>query len=131
MIHLVLHLPKEVILGGPVHFRWMYPYERYIKKLKDYVRNRARPEGSIAEGYVVDEALTFCSMYLKGVETRFNRPERNQDGIVSGDGIQLSVFKSRARPIGGEKFIQLDEKLRNTTIWYILNNCPEVQKYLE
>ena len=50
MVHLMIHLPKEALLGGLVHYRWMYPYERYIKKLKNYVRNRARPEGSIAEG---------------------------------------------------------------------------------
>lgn len=79
MIHLVLHLPEEAILGGPVFFRWMYPFERFMKKLKEYVRNKARPEGSIAEGYVVDEALTFCSMYFNNVETKFNRPERNTD----------------------------------------------------
>ncbi|KAL5560845.1 hypothetical protein UlMin_037056 [Ulmus minor] len=41
MIHLVLHLPEEAILGGPVHMRWMYPFERYLKRLKDYVRNAA------------------------------------------------------------------------------------------
>ena len=51
--------------------------ERNIGSLNKYVRNRARPEGSIAEGYVVNEALTFCSIYLKDVETRFNRPERH------------------------------------------------------
>ena len=67
MIHLVIHLPKEAILGGPVYMRWMYPIELFLKKLKEYVRNRARPEGSIAEGYVVDEALIFCSMYFEGV----------------------------------------------------------------
>ena len=54
MVHLVMHLPEEALLGEPVHFRLMYPYERYIKILKDYVRNRARPEGSIAEGYIID-----------------------------------------------------------------------------
>ena len=59
MIHLLLHLPEEAILSGPVHMQWMYPFERYFKRLKDYVRNAAEPEGSIAEGYVVDEALTF------------------------------------------------------------------------
>ena len=80
---------------------------------------------------MVDEALTFCSMYLKGVQTKFNRPERNQDVTATGDGTQLSVFKSRARPIGKQNFVQLDEKLRTTAIWYILNNCPEIQKYLE
>ena len=31
MEHLPVHLPREAILGGPVHYRWMYPYERYNK----------------------------------------------------------------------------------------------------
>ena len=79
MIHLILHLPDEAILGGPVNMRWMYPFERYVKKLKNNVRNKAKPEGSIAEGYVADEALTFCSMYLEGMQTKFNRADRNDD----------------------------------------------------
>ena len=74
MIHLMIHLPQEAILGGPVYMRWKYPFERYMKKLKNYVKNKAHPKGSIVEGYVVDEALTFCSQYLQGVETKFNRP---------------------------------------------------------
>jgi hypothetical protein len=28
MVHLTIHLVREVRLGGPVHFRWMYPFER-------------------------------------------------------------------------------------------------------
>jgi hypothetical protein len=28
MVHLVVHLVEEVKLGGPVHYRWMYPVER-------------------------------------------------------------------------------------------------------
>ncbi|KAJ0593169.1 hypothetical protein HanHA300_Chr03g0094051 [Helianthus annuus] len=28
MVHLVIHLTREVRLGGPVAFRWMYPIER-------------------------------------------------------------------------------------------------------
>ncbi|XP_071688992.1 uncharacterized protein [Rutidosis leptorrhynchoides] len=68
MIHLVMHLPEEAIQGGPVYIRWMYPFERYMKKLKNYVRNKARPEGSIAEGYVADEALTYASRYLHSIK---------------------------------------------------------------
>ena len=60
MIYLCVHLPEEAILGGPVQSRWMYPVARYLGHLKKYVRNKARPEGSIVEGYVVEEALTFC-----------------------------------------------------------------------
>lgn len=29
MFHLPIHLARETRLGGPVHFRWMYPFERY------------------------------------------------------------------------------------------------------
>ncbi|KAG8490967.1 hypothetical protein CXB51_014698 [Gossypium anomalum] len=28
MVHLVIHLPHEAILGGPVFYRWMYPIEK-------------------------------------------------------------------------------------------------------
>lgn len=30
MVHLLVHLVEEVKLGGPVHYRWMYPLERYL-----------------------------------------------------------------------------------------------------
>ncbi|WMV33085.1 hypothetical protein MTR67_026470 [Solanum verrucosum] len=64
MVHLAVHLPREAMYGGPVQYRWMYKIERFLCKLKRYVRNKARPEGSIAEGYIIDECLTFCSMFL-------------------------------------------------------------------
>nr|GEY68126.1 hypothetical protein [Tanacetum cinerariifolium] len=79
MIHLVINLPLEAIFGGPIHPRWMYAFERYMKKLKNYVRNKAKLEGSIAEGYVAEEALTFSSHYFRDVTTKFNCPDRNVD----------------------------------------------------
>lgn len=29
MVHLTIHLSREALVGGPVQFRWMYPFERY------------------------------------------------------------------------------------------------------
>ncbi|XP_020259681.1 uncharacterized protein LOC109836224 [Asparagus officinalis] len=49
MLHLVVHLASEAILGGPVRFRWMYPVERQLYTYKSYIRNRARPEGDYNE----------------------------------------------------------------------------------
>ncbi|XP_058211648.1 uncharacterized protein LOC131323825 [Rhododendron vialii] len=63
MVHLTVHLVREVRLCGPVHFRWMYPFERYMKVLKGYVRNRNHPEGCIAESYIPEEGVEFCSDY--------------------------------------------------------------------
>lgn len=28
MVHLTVHLVREALIGGPVQFRWMYPFER-------------------------------------------------------------------------------------------------------
>jgi len=52
MVHLPIHLANEVRLGGSMQFRWMYPIERYLCRLKSYVQNKAYPEDSIAEGYL-------------------------------------------------------------------------------
>jgi len=30
MEHLTIHLPYEAKVGGPVQYRWMYPFERYV-----------------------------------------------------------------------------------------------------
>ena len=58
---------------GPVHCRWMYPIERYMKTLKDYVRTLAYPEGSIAEGYRMEDTLGFCTEYMKQYKVTTHR----------------------------------------------------------
>lgn len=45
-------------------------------KLKNYVKNKSRPEGSTAEGDIVEECLCFC--YLDVVKPNA-RPSRNVD----------------------------------------------------
>ncbi|GKV30649.1 hypothetical protein SLEP1_g39438 [Rubroshorea leprosula] len=79
VVHLIMHLAEEVKLGGPVAYKWMYPIERFLLTLRNCVCNRAHLEGSIVEAYLSNECLTFCSRCLEGVETRFNRPLRNDD----------------------------------------------------
>ena len=67
--------------------------DRYLCTLKSYVRNKSRPEGSIAEGYIIEECITFCSRYLYDVETKHDRKERNyviKNNITNGG---LTIFK--------------------------------------
>ena len=59
MVHLSIHLVREVKLCGPVFLRMMYPFERFMKTLKGCVKNHFRPEASIVECYVAEEAVTF------------------------------------------------------------------------
>ncbi|VVA38288.1 PREDICTED: transposon CACTA, partial [Prunus dulcis] len=130
MMHVMVHLPEEALLAGPVNYRWMYPIERLLGELKKSVRNRAKPEGSIIEAWVQYESLTFCGMYLKDVEAVFNRPQRNNDGGMRNE--KLSVFAQSARPFGdpgrGESFSRNDMKVAH---WFVLNNCDEIMAYLD
>ena len=64
MEHSLVHLVDEIEACGPVGGRWMYPCERYLGTLKSFVRNKAKPEASMAKGYVAEEALGFCTEYL-------------------------------------------------------------------
>ena len=46
----------------------MYPFERFLKTLKDKVWNKARVEASICEAYLAEEASTFASYYFPSAE---------------------------------------------------------------
>ncbi|GKD80688.1 hypothetical protein Tco_1347527 [Tanacetum coccineum] len=127
MIHLVIHLPQEALEGGPIPNRWMYPFERYMKKLKNYVRNKAKLEGSIAEGYVAEEALTFSSYYFWDITMKFNRPGHNVD--CPPPTCQFQVFRSICKSISKRSVIRLDHQELKKVIWYVLHNSPEIDMY--
>ena len=101
-----------------------------MHKLKAYVRNKARPEGSIAEGYIDNECLMFCSLYYNDTETIWNRLERIYDVDVHTRENNVSVFQPAFRGLGRQNMDELSdtdwEKLR----WYVVNNSVELQPYL-
>ena len=65
MTHLPYHIIEELDMCGSLSTRWMYPVHGYMKPLKNYVCNMARPEASMAEGYVQEECLGFVTEYLQ------------------------------------------------------------------
>ena len=73
----------------------MYPMERTLGKHNRRVRNKARSEALIVEAYLVDKCLTFCSIYLRGIETRWSYEERNVDGCLEETEEGLDVFSQR------------------------------------
>ncbi|CAM8948480.1 unnamed protein product [Rhodiola kirilowii] len=64
MVHLLIHLPEQVLLKGPVHYSWMYPIERFLCEYKRSIRNSRYPEGCIAEKYITHECITYCKLYI-------------------------------------------------------------------
>ncbi|TXG60326.1 hypothetical protein EZV62_014899 [Acer yangbiense] len=91
MEHLLIYLAEEALIAGLVQFWWMHPIERYLPTLKFYVRNRAHLEASIAKGYLMEECTNFCSRYLNDVETKWNRPPRNDGRFNKNKGVRISL----------------------------------------
>jgi len=65
MVHLIVHLVKEIKCCGPAYLQWMYLVKRYMEILKGYTKNLHRPETSIVERYILEEAIEFCSEYIE------------------------------------------------------------------
>ncbi|GJV81578.1 putative transposase-associated domain-containing protein [Tanacetum coccineum] len=96
MIHLTVHLTREVKLCGPICFRWMYPFERCMKVIKGHVRNRNRPEGCIAEETIAEETIEFFSEYHKTMKTIGIPPDKhNTDEIVPYIERHKQVLKTK------------------------------------
>ncbi|XP_060974580.1 uncharacterized protein LOC133039684 [Cannabis sativa] len=130
MVHLVIHLAYEARIAGPSVYRCMYPIERYLSKLKSYVRNKSKPEGCIVEGYLADECLTFCSRYMEGVETKFNRQPRNYSNSEQNREM-LPIFQTTGRHLGKIDTKTLDEDTKTKAHRYVLFNCNVVDSFIE
>ncbi|XP_074362937.1 uncharacterized protein LOC141703275 [Apium graveolens] len=115
MLHLIVHLVLEVRLCGPVFYRWMYAFERFNKVLKSYVRNRYYPEGCMAESYLKEESVEFCTEFMSQTCTTVGIPV--EQGKQSG-------------PLSAAIIKVVEEKERDEAHLHVLQNNDEVYSYI-
>lgn len=127
MIHLTVHLVREVKLCGPVFTRWMYPFERYMKILKGYIRNKNRAEGCIVNCNELEEFVEFAADWLSGVET-IGIPPLKYTGASSSEG---SSIISDGKPLQGAQEDVVDGVLLSQAHLVVLHNTEEVKPYIE
>lgn len=117
MEHTLVHLVDEMELCGPVGARWMYPCERYLGTLKSFVRNKARPEASMANGYAAKEALGFCTEYLK----LSKYTHRHVWDSAEEESMRASVVEGTGR------VHRLSEVELDTVHAYVIHNHPRTE----
>jgi hypothetical protein len=77
MLHLIVHLPNEVRMGGLVHYHWCYLVEKNLKTLCKKCRNKAKIEASIAEAFILEEVSNFIEQYyFENLPSMHNAPPR-------------------------------------------------------
>ncbi|XP_074324039.1 uncharacterized protein LOC141660961 [Apium graveolens] len=115
MLHLIVYLVLEVRLCGLVFYRWMYAFERFNKVLKSYVRNRYYPEGCMAESYLKEESVEFCTEFMSQTCTTA--------------GIPIEQVK-QSGPLSAAIIKVVEEKERDEAHLHVLQNNDEVYPYI-
>lgn len=118
MVHLIVHIVREIKMCEPVFLRSMYPFERFMGILKSYVQNRSRPEGSIVEGYATEEVIEFCVDYIARVEP-IGVPQSRPEGRLEGIGTV------------GRKAITPDMDAYAQALFTVLQHMTEVSPYID
>ena len=117
MVHLIVHLVREIKCCGPVYLRWMYPVERYMKNLKGYTKNLHHPKASTVKRYIAEEAIEFYLEYIEKAKP-VGLPESRHDERVRGkDSRGLHVITPSVE----------DLQVAHS---YVLNNSNEVLPYI-
>jgi hypothetical protein len=111
-----------------VQYRWMYPFEITLKRLRHMVGNKARVEGCIAEEFKYKEIADFTSVYFTK-EHNVNAPTMRYHVHQDDPHSDLSIFKSRGTTIGVGRVYHLSEEDRNSTLLYMYTNLDEMTHY--
>jgi hypothetical protein len=130
MQHILIHLPYEAKVGGPVQYRWMYHIERALRYLKPMVGNRARVEGCIAEEFILKEVPYFSSVYF-AKEHNANAPMMWYNVDEEPPCNDLSSFALRSTTVGSSMSYYSTSEERKVALLYMYANIDGMDKYFE
>ena len=119
MTHLLVHLVKEIDIPGPVFLHNIFLFERFMGVLKKCVRNRARPEGSIASAYGTEEVIDFCVDFIDDLKP-IGVPESWYEGRLSGKGT-----------LGKKSHVCTDDDSFKKAHYAVLQQSSLVDPYIE
>jgi hypothetical protein len=87
-VHLLLHVVDDIRQLGLTFLHNMMPFERQNCVMKGYVCNRARPDASMAKGFLTYECISFCQNYLSTEDGQdyVGLPTRTHLGRLAGVG---------------------------------------------
>jgi hypothetical protein len=75
--------------------------ERQLKSLKAFVRQRARLEGSMVEGYMVYQCIVYISQYLPKLADNMNVPHIWHLNSINKFEVEVLLGKGKMRTVKG------------------------------
>jgi hypothetical protein len=119
--HHIVHIPLELFMAGPVRPRWMYFVERYLHGLKGMVRQMARPESCIAEGYITQEAIRYVAQFCPDLDPKWgSQLLEEEDSQILEELLPTSHVEK-----------QMTEVVYEQAHKFVLLNHPAMEKWIE
>jgi len=112
------HLIAEIRYLGPVFLHHMYPYERFMSTLNKYTKSRVHPEGSMVQGYSVEEVVDWCLDFIDPTNP-IGISKARHEGRLAGMGIL------------GEKTLNPDVDAFRQAHFLVLQHTTEVSPYID
>jgi hypothetical protein len=86
MVHLLFHIVDDIEDLRPAFLHNMMALERMNGIIKACIHNRAHPDGSIIQGFLTEECISFCKNYLNEENTPVGLPANKHLGRFEGVG---------------------------------------------
>jgi len=119
MLHLIVHLANEALLGGPVQFRWQFCIEREFKYIRLKCGNKNKIEACIAEATILQEITNATTAYYADeVPTMHNQVPRYNVDEPKRDP-KLLLFKFPGGKAGGAKPHTLSNQEKECIMLYV------------
>ncbi|XP_021730849.1 uncharacterized protein LOC110697776 [Chenopodium quinoa] len=118
MVHLTVHLVREIRFCGPIYLRVQWAFERQMRTYQGYVKNVYRPVGCIAEQLFYEEVLQYAGDFMIN-SMRIGIPISRHSGRMDGVGTL------------GRNQRDMSYDNRHKAHSYILHNEDEVAPYVE
>jgi len=128
MQHLLLHLPYEAKMGGPVHARWCCPIERCLKILRTKCKNKCKIEASCAEASIVEEVSYFTTRYYADNLPNVHNPPPRYN--AADNQSTLSLFRGQLGSASEPTLKMLSLEEWRSIQLYVLRNLEEVGPYI-
>jgi hypothetical protein len=84
-VHLLVYIIQDKAIYSPISSRWMFFLERFMKTLKDFVRQNAWPEGSMSEGWLIQKGILFISPYLHQADSSLSHSFSIRHSLLAMD----------------------------------------------
>jgi Domain of unknown function (DUF4218) len=94
------------------------------------VKTRSHPEGSIAEGYILYESLTYCSRYLD-CGKKVNHIDHSADIMNDNSSTEMLYLRRTGCPFLGSCVIELDNVSWIQAHRYVLVNYDHIEPFVE